>query len=124
MGMKTWPGWTVGVRTAAAWSEPRREATASSDYPDALVQIASLAGSARAGDIILSATRGWDFRAKWEPIPHVSCHGALHRDHMNVPLLVNRPAVRRPKRTVDVFASAAATLGTRTVTNVDGVSWL
>ena len=49
---------------------------------------------ARSGDIILSAAPGWDFRARCEPIPHASAHGALHRDHMLVPLLMNRPAAR------------------------------
>ena len=89
------------------------EAAGGSDYPDALVQIASLAACARSGDIILSASRGWDFRAGWEPIPHVSSHGALHREHMMVPLLVNRRPTRAPRRTVDVFATAAAELGGR-----------
>ena len=99
------------------------DATAAGDYPDALVQVALLAGSARAGDIILSAARGWDFRAKWEPIPHVSAHGSLHREHMLVPLLVNRPAVERPRRTVDVFASALSALGIGTGARCEGVSW-
>ena len=67
------------------------DATREGSYPDAIVQILSLAGSSRAGDIILSATPGWDFRARYEPIPHQSSHGALHRDHMMVPLLLNRP---------------------------------
>ena len=53
------------------------DATVASDYPDALVQIAHLAGSARCGEIMLSASRNWDYRAKYEPIPHVSSHGAL-----------------------------------------------
>lgn len=99
------------------------DATRASDYPDAVVQIAHLAGSARAGDIILSATRGWDFRAKWEPIPHVSTHGALHREHMMVPLLLNRPPARAPRRTVDVMPSALAALGRRVPAGLDGASY-
>ena len=99
------------------------DATAASDYPDALVQIASLAGSARAGDLILSASRGWDFRATWEPIPHVSAHGALHREHMAVPLLLNRPPVRIPLRTVDVFPSALDVLGIASAAQCDGTNW-
>ncbi|HWJ23383.1 MAG TPA: alkaline phosphatase family protein, partial [Gemmatimonadaceae bacterium] len=81
-------------------------ATADGDYPDAIVQIAHLAGAARAGDVILSAAREWDFRAQYEPIPHRSSHGALHREHMLVPLLLNRPAPRTPRRTTDVMPSA------------------
>ncbi|MCX5754809.1 MAG: alkaline phosphatase family protein [Gemmatimonadetes bacterium] len=99
------------------------DATAASDYPDALVQIALLAGSARAGDLIVSAARGWDFRAKWEPIPHRSAHGALHREHMAVPLLINRPAARRPRRTVDLFPSALEALGIAAPPLCDGRSW-
>ncbi|MGH7651093.1 MAG: alkaline phosphatase family protein, partial [Gemmatimonadaceae bacterium] len=87
------------------------DATIESDYPDALVQIASLVGSPRSGDIILSAARDWDYRARYEPIPHVSSHGALHREHMLVPLLLNHPPARVPRRTVDVMPSALAALG-------------
>jgi hypothetical protein len=100
------------------------DATRNGDYPDAIVQIASLAGSARAGDMILSATPGWDFRSKYEPIPHRSAHGALHRDHMLVPLLVNRPPRRAPRRTTDLFASALDALGVASPAVMDGVSFL
>ena len=98
------------------------EAARDSDYPDALVQIAALAACARSGDIILSAAREWDFRARFEPIPHVSSHGALHREHMLVPLLVNRKPVRTPRRTVDGFASAMKVLGLH-CGSVDGRSF-
>jgi arylsulfatase A-like enzyme len=99
------------------------DATMESDYPDALVQIAQLAGSARSGDIILSAARDWDYRAKYEPIPHVSSHGALHREHMLVPLLLNRVSQRSPRRTVDVMPSALAALGITPPKTLDGVSY-
>jgi hypothetical protein len=94
------------------------------DYPDAIVQIATLAGSSRSGDIILSATPGWDFRARYEPIPHRSAHGALHHDHMLVPLLTNRPTARTPRRTTDVFASALAALGVTPRERMDGQSFI
>jgi len=99
------------------------DATIESDYPDALVQIAHLAGSARSGDIILSAARNWDYRAKYEPIAHVSSHGALHREHMLVPLLLSRAASRTPRRTVDVMPSALAALGIAPPKTLDGVSF-
>jgi hypothetical protein len=98
-------------------------ATIESDYPDALVQIAHLVGSARSGDIILSAARDWDYRAKYEPIPHVSSHGALHREHMLVPLLLNRAPLHTPRRTVDVMPSALAALGITPPKTLDGVSF-
>ena len=97
--------------------------TIETDYPDALVQIASLVASARSGDIILSAARDWDYRARYEPIPHVSSHGALHREHMLVPLLLNRPPAGIPRRTVDVMPSALAALGITAPKTLDGVSF-
>lgn len=96
------------------------ELTLGSDYPDALVQIARLSDSPRSGEIILSASRDWDFRAKYEPIPHTSSHGALHREHMLVPLLTNHPVASRPRRTVDVMPSALKALGVPIPPGLDG----
>jgi hypothetical protein len=100
------------------------DATRDGDYPDAIVQIATLAGSPRSGDVILSAAPGFDFRARYEPIPHRSAHGALHRDHMLVPLLTNRAPTRTPRRTTDLFASAVAALGARPPERMDGTSFV
>jgi hypothetical protein len=91
-------------------ADAAHDACAGSDYPDAVVQIAHLAGAARSGDVIVSAARDWDLRGRYEPIPHVSSHGALHREHMAVPLLVSRPFARAPRRTADVMPSALAAL--------------
>ena len=100
------------------------DATVDSDYPDALVQIAHLAASPRAGDILLSAARGWDFRERYEPIPHRSAHGALHRDHMLAPLVVNHAVLQPPRRTVDVMPSALAALGVPIPDGLDGESFV
>jgi hypothetical protein len=100
------------------------EATLRTDYPDAIVQIARLTAAGRVGDIILSASRDWDFRARYEPIPHVSSHGALHRDHMLVPLLLDRPSSRAPRRTADVMPSALAALGQPIPSGLDGESFI
>ncbi len=105
-------------------ADETHDALRESDYPDAIVQIASLAGAARSGDMILSATPGWDLRARYEPIPHRSSHGALHRDHMVVPLLTNRPVNRIPRRTTDVFASTLAALDVAAPTRMDGESFV
>ncbi|MFP5355084.1 MAG: alkaline phosphatase family protein [Gemmatimonadota bacterium] len=107
-----------------AGSRDAYEATADSDYPDALVQVAHLASSARAGDILLSAARGSDFRERYEPIPHRSAHGALHRDHMLAPLVVSHPVAQPPRRTVDVMPSALAALGMRIPDGLDGESFV
>ncbi len=105
-------------------ADETHDALRDSEYPDGIVQIVTLGGSARSGDVILSATPGWDFRSKYEPIPHRSAHGALHRDHMLVPLLVNRPPRSAPRRTTDVFASAIAALGATGPERVDGRSFV
>jgi hypothetical protein len=96
----------TGLDAAAAW-----DLCLPTDHPDALVQIACNASAARSGDLMLSAAREWDFRRKFEPVLHISGHGALHREHMLVPLLVNRPVSGVPRRTVDIGATAAAVLG-------------
>ena len=97
---------------------------APTDYPDALVQIAHLAGAARTGEMVISAARDWDLRSRHEPIPHLSSHGALHREHMLVPLLLNRPAARLPRRTVDVMPSALRALGRPVPAGLDGESFV
>jgi hypothetical protein len=94
--------------------------TFSTDYPDSLVQISHISDSPRSGEIILSAARNWDLRAKYEPIPHFSSHGALHREHMLVPLLMNNAAASKPRRTVDVMPSALAALGLPIPGGLDG----
>jgi arylsulfatase A-like enzyme len=100
------------------------DATMHTDYPDGVVQIATIAAAPRAGDMILSAAREWDFRARYEPIPHVSSHGALHREHMLVPLVVNHAPAFAPRRTVDIMPSALAALGIEAPAGLDGTSFI
>jgi hypothetical protein len=114
----------IGADVEGASSDDAYERTIETDYPDSLVQITHLALAERSGDIILSASRDWDFRARYEPIPHVSSHGALHREHMMVPLLLNRPARGTPRRTVDVMPSALASLGKPVPAGLDGRSFV
>ena len=114
----------IGEDLAGLDATDAHEATLRTDYPDSLVQIAAMTASERAGDIILSASRGWDFRARYEPIPHRSSHGALHRDHMLVPFITNRAFPRAPRRTTDLMPTALAALGQRVPAGLDGVSVL
>jgi hypothetical protein len=114
----------IGADVSLAGADDAYDVTAATDYPDALVQIAHLAGAARSGEVILSAAREWDFRARYEPIPHLSSHGALHREHMLVPLVMNHPPARAPRRTVDVMPSALEALGIRPPAGLDGRSFL
>lgn len=113
----------IGQDLTDVSSDAAYDATIETDYPDSVVQIVHLALSARSGEIVLSAARDWDFRARYEPITHVSSHGALHREHMLVPLLVNSPVHARPRRTVDVMPSALAALGKPVPSGLDGISF-
>ncbi len=113
----------IGADLCGVSADAAFDATIDTDYPDGVVQIVHLATAPRSGEIIVSAARDWDFRARYEPIPHVSSHGALHREHMLVPLLVNRPVPGRPRRTVDVMPSALAALGTPIPPGLDGRSF-
>lgn len=113
----------LGATPLAVDAADAHDACAATDYPDALVQIAHVAGSARAGDLLVSAARAWDFRARYEPVPHVSTHGALYREHMEVPLLSSRPFARAPRRTADVMPSALRALGLEVPEGLDGASF-
>jgi hypothetical protein len=113
----------IGEDVRAACPDVAYDLTVSTDYPDSLAQITTIATSARSGEIILSAARGFDYRSKYEPIPHVSSHGALHADHMLVPLLTSRRYTGRPRRTTDVMPSALELLGLPVPAGLDGVSF-
>lgn len=80
------------------------EVTFNSDYPDAFVQIGQLLASRRAGDVIVSAEKGYDLRNFWEFPEHKGSHGSLHKEHIAVPLLYNQKNwATYPARTADLF---------------------
>ena len=83
---------------------------AESEFPDAIVQLLSLASARRSGDVIVSAAPGYDFRARFESIPHVSAHGALRRSQMLVPMLSSEPDGEKPLRTADLMKLALGTI--------------
>jgi len=87
------------------------ERTLETGYPDSITQLASLVTADRSGDLVISASPGWDLRRHYEPIDHVSSHGALHAAHMLVPLLANRRPAARIRRTSDLFAAILHALG-------------
>lgn len=99
------------------------ERSIDSTYPDALVQILAIAAAPRSGEIILSAAPGCDLRSRYEPALHVSGHGALHREHMLVPLLMSSPASGTPRRTTDIFPSALRVLGLEIPPDLDGTGF-
>ncbi len=97
------------------------ERTLDTDYPDAPFQIAHLFTSPRAGDLIISATPGYDLRLKYEHPEHHGSHGSLHMSHMRVPLLTNVPLSLRPARTADVFPTVLSLLEKDLPGHIDGV---
>jgi hypothetical protein len=93
-------------------------------HPDALAQIAQLFRSRRSGDLVVSATPGWDLRERYEHPEHHSSHGALHAGHMLVPVAASAPLTEGPMRTADVFSTVLDWLGREQAQGVDGVSRL
>ncbi len=75
----------VGITTMEALQRSR-----DTNYPDSLYQISKLMRSDRSGDVVISATVGYDFRDFWEIPEHKGSHGSLHRDHMVVPIISNQ----------------------------------
>ncbi len=94
--------------------------TIDSDYPDALVQAAQLFRSSRTGDIVLSAAKGHDLRLGFEHPEHQSGHGALHNEHMLVPIMFNHKFNTTYARSVDVFNTVLHHLGKPVPTDTDG----
>lgn len=97
-------------------------ATYRTDYPDAPVQLMQIIRSPRSGDIMLSARKGYDLRARYEIHEHKSTHGALHRDHMMIPIISSVPLKGPSCRSVDVFPTVCEWLGKPIPENIDGIS--
>lgn len=97
------------------------EHTFDKEYPDAPFQIAHLMTAPRAGDVIVSATPGFDLRVAYEKPEHFSSHGSLRSSHMRVPCISNLKLQRRPVRTVDIFPTALKILGHDIPGQIDGV---
>ncbi|MBN1282328.1 MAG: alkaline phosphatase family protein [Proteobacteria bacterium] len=95
--------------------------TLDTDYPDAPFQIAHLMTAPRAGDLIISATPGFDLREKYEHPEHRASHGSLHHSHMRVPLITNLRLEYRPARTADVFPTVLKLLGSPLPGHIDGL---
>lgn len=97
------------------------QATFETEYPDAPFQIAHLFTAPRTGDIVISATPGFDLRLKYENPEHHGSHGSIHRSHMHVPLITNLKFKTGPVRTVDVFPTILKLLGYDIPGHIDGM---
>src|SRR3989475_756119 len=77
--------------------------TRDSDVPDAPRQLLQLFQTPRAGDLVLAAAPGADFRGPWEIPEHRAGHGSLIAEHMEVPIAASVALPDAPIRTVDLM---------------------
>jgi len=56
-----------------------------------------------AGDLVLAATPGTDFRGPWEIPEHRAGHGSIIAEHMEVPIAASVALPDAPLRTVDLM---------------------
>lgn len=103
-----------------SWEEALRH-TFDTGHPDGLVQLAQLWRSPRTGDVLLSSAPGFDLRERFESQEHLSGHGALHAEHMNVPLAMSVPLTEGPVRTADAYPTVLRFLHRDCPEGVDGV---
>jgi hypothetical protein len=91
-----------------AGATPREALALSFDdrWPDAAFALASLFASPRAGDLLVSASEGYDLRTAREWPEHHASHGAFYRAHTVVPVWSSVPLPAAPLRTLDLFAYA------------------
>jgi type I phosphodiesterase/nucleotide pyrophosphatase len=97
--------------------------TRATDVPDAPRQLLQLFETSRAGDLVLAAAPGADFRGPWEIPEHRAGHGSLIAEHMEVPIAASVALPDVPIRTVDLMPTILERLGVRVPSGVefDGV---
>ncbi len=103
-------------------SEAVLDLTFDSPRPDACLQLPQLFRAERSGDIVVSAKRGYDLRARWEFPEHHSTHGAIVPAQMHVPLIVSHPLLAQRLRTADVFPTVLRLMGKQPAQDIDGVA--
>ncbi len=77
--------------------------TRDTDVPDAPRQLLQLFQTRRAGDLVLAAAPGADFRGPWEIPEHRAGHGSLITEHMEVLIATSVALPDAPIRTVDLM---------------------
>lgn len=94
-------------------------------FPDAPIHLLDQFSSPRAGDLVVAAREGYDFRNRFEIPEHKSGHGSLIRAHMQTPLWSNHPLPGVPMRTADVFPALLDWLDVAVPEGIDGRAvWL
>jgi predicted AlkP superfamily phosphohydrolase/phosphomutase len=94
--------------------------TINTKYPDIFQQLIDIFKAQRSGDLIVSASEGYDLRARYEFHEHHATHGALTRKQMLVPFLINKKINKKYIRTIDSFALMLKLLGKKLKAKVDG----
>ncbi len=99
--------------------------TRETDVPDAPRQLLQLFQTPRAGDLVLVAAPGADFRGPWEIPEHRAGHGSLIAEHMEVPVAASVALPDAPLRTVDLMPTILERLDATVPSGVvlDGVSF-
>jgi hypothetical protein len=120
-----WLGDPLGLGTVDLTLDDRDmlERSRGAGLPDAPRQILQLFRSARAGDLVLAAAPGADFRGPWEVPAHRSGHGSLLAEHMQVPIAASIPLPAMALRTVDLMPTILETLGVEAPRDLDGVAF-
>ncbi len=97
--------------------------TRETDVHDAPRQLLQLFGTPRAGDLVLAATPGADFRGPWEMPEHRAGHGSLIAEHMEVPIAASVALPDVGLRTVDLMPTVLERLDVAVPSGValDGV---
>jgi hypothetical protein len=93
-----------------------------SPRPDAALQLPQLFRAERSGDLIVSAKRGFDLRARWELPEHHSTHGALIQPQMYVPVIFSHRVEADHFRTADVFPTVLRLMGKEPPAGIDGAA--
>lgn len=116
-------GDALGLGTTALALDDREmlARSRSTDVPDAPRQLLQLFRTDRAGDLVLAAGEGFDFRGPWELPEHRAGHGSLIAAHMEVPILSSVPLPDSPIRTADLMPTALEWLVAPAGEALDGV---
>jgi hypothetical protein len=96
------------------------EATWDAPYPDAAYHLLDQFRADRAGDLLVVAREGYDFRRRFELPEHRAGHGSLVRSHMQTPVWSSEPLPAVPVRTVDLFPAMLDWLGEPPPAALDG----
>jgi hypothetical protein len=105
------------------WSASSRdwlEATWNGPFPDAPFHLFDQFQCRRAGDLLVIAPEGYDFRFNFEVPEHRAGHGSLIRAHMQTPVWSSQPIPAEPLRTVDLFPAMLGWLGVSAPEGIDG----